>query len=55
MRTKEDTINILKNVDNMLGYNDKLEYLNKCYLDAKSDTMEVIILDLIKQLKFYGK
>jgi len=46
--------NTLKVIDKLVGYNEKLEYLNKCYLKADSDNKESIILDMIKDLKQWG-
>jgi len=49
------TSNILKKIDKLNGYNEKLEYLNKCFLKAKNAQEENLILDMIKQLKFFGQ
>lgn len=49
--TKES---ILNNIDKLIGYNEKLEYLNKCYLETESVCLENEILVMIEQLKQWG-
>lgn len=46
---------ILKKIDGMSSYAEKLEYLNKLFLQAKNNADEEMILDMIKQLKFWGR
>ena len=46
---------ILKKIDNLFGYYEKLEYLNGLFLKAKTNKDETMILEMIEQLKFYGK
>lgn len=46
---------MLKEIDTMSSYTEKLEYLNDQFLKAKTKNEEGMILELIEQLKFYGK
>lgn len=46
---------ILKKIDGMSSFTEKLEYLNKLFLQAKNNADEEMILDMIKQLKFWGR
>jgi len=45
---------ILKKIDHMYGYTEKLEYLNGLFLKAKTTEDEEMILEMIEQLKLYG-
>lgn len=44
---------MLKKIDKMASYNEKLEYLNSKFLMAKTIKEENMILDMIEQLKKY--
>lgn len=46
---------ILKKIDNMTSFNEKLEYLNGLFLKAKKAKDEEMLLDMIEQLKFWGR
>ena len=46
---------ILKKIDKLNSYSEKLEYLNGQFLKAKTVEQETIILDMIEQLKQWGK
>jgi hypothetical protein len=46
---------ILKMIDQLNSFTEKLALLNKLYLNAKSKKDEDMILDMIKQLKFWGE
>tara|TARA_R110000851_G_scaffold226403_2_gene379075 strand:+ start:1928 stop:2080 length:153 start_codon:yes stop_codon:yes gene_type:complete len=46
---------LLKKIDNLQGFEAKLELLNNAYLDAKSFKDERIILKLIDGLKNFGQ
>jgi hypothetical protein len=47
--------NIIAKIDKLTGYYDKLEYLNGCFLKAKTTEQEEMILQMIEQLKFFGR
>lgn len=46
---------LLKKIDDMGSYEERLDFLNRQFLKAKTGMEESIILDMIVQLKFYGK
>lgn len=46
---------ILKKIDSLYGYTEKIEYLNSMFLKAKNSNEENMILEMIKQLQFFGK
>lgn len=46
---------ILKKIDKMHSYNEKLEYLNSEYLKSKSLTDDSDIMEMIKELKEWGQ
>lgn len=54
MTTNKLKSKILKKIDQMTSYTEKLEYLNAQFLKAKSSD-EAMILDMIEQLKFWGR
>lgn len=45
---------MLKKIDDMISYTQKLEYLNDEFLKAKTDAEAEMILGMIRQLKFWG-
>ena len=42
---------IIKKLDRLSSYYEKLEYLNGLYLKAKTTAQEILIEELIKRLK----
>ena len=51
--TYEDKL--LKHIDSLTTYNEKLEYLNDKMLSASNAHYELIIADMLAQLKQWGK
>jgi len=45
---------ILREIDRMDTYTEKLETLNELYLQALTKSDEMILLDMIEELKNYG-
>lgn len=45
---------MLGKIDSLSFFSEKLEYLNSCFLRAKSEAEETMISDMIKTLKFFG-
>lgn len=45
---------ILGKIDSLPSFSEKLEYLNSCFLLARSEAEEIMISDMIKTLKFFG-
>ena len=45
---------ILKEIDKLNGYENKLEYLNGLFLKANNQNDENMILSMIEQLKQWG-
>jgi hypothetical protein len=57
---KEETMDkfkkrLLTKIDNLQGFYAKLEFLNNQFLKTKTEEQENIILEMIEQLKFWGK
>lgn len=57
---KEETMDkfkkrLLTKIDNLQGFYAKLEFLNNQFLKAKTEEQENVILEMIEQLKFWGK
>ena len=50
----ENKSRILKKLDNLTGYDEKLEYLNSQYLKSVSLVDDFDIMEMIKQLKEWG-
>lgn len=46
---------LLTKIDNLQGFYAKLEFLNNQFLKAKTEEQENVILEMIEQLKFWGK
>ena len=46
---------ILKKIDRLSSFYEKLEYLNTLFLKAKNKEDEDLILKMIEELKFYCK
>lgn len=45
---------LLKKIDSLYGYTEKLEYLNGQFLKAKTKEQENIILKMVDQLNQWG-
>ncbi len=45
---------LLKHIDKLNTYTEKLEYLNKCFLSANTSIKELIVLKMIEDLKQWG-
>tara|TARA_R100001086_G_scaffold245229_2_gene175891 strand:- start:1206 stop:1373 length:168 start_codon:yes stop_codon:yes gene_type:complete len=46
---------VLKDIDNMVEYGEKLEFLNDLYMSTNDTQKEDFLLDCMQQLKFFGK
>ena len=46
---------LLRKIDRLYGYQEKIEYLNGQYLKAKTKSQEETLLQMIKDLQFYGQ
>lgn len=55
MSIEKKKIMILNRIDKMIGYYEKLEFLNGQYLRAVTAEEEDLIMGMLEQLKFYSK